>query len=602
MHRARGAFHLARSAHLFVPPGRLRPVERIGIRGAPSPQPRVAAVSRRPRSAMVVLRLLSDVAAPEERKERAPPEKKGKPQQVASQPDQPQQPEQQPLPQPPKPSRPLKQNAEPSSDGERGAPKRPWQKWFNNVYALLAASFITNVIFVFQFMEMRDTNKKHSVQIEETKKAADKQVEATLKTAAVEQEKRKEEERHQQLLVRLEQPHVATLEGEYISRAEVPGNDETDKKVENARTAILTLDYMLIEGPSRTGKTTFVDHCLAGHKGVVFVSLKGSKPRGSITAELGKIFKPLEGVSECCRVVPFSRVFLRFHVAADPVGALTPLFVEFSARNNMRPTVVIDDVQKALDHGGPDAAADLQKLGSLRQKEIIRLVFISSEPVSSKISSAGECNVRAHRSTRARCSRAARRAGSTVDNPKLVKLPVPRDVSLVSFLASQWAPTEGGNPSDPTLTKRATDAVAALGSHIEALMEVAEAPSANFRTVVDRWIDSDVKKIIQFFDSLGNDNENLVSTADEVLKRTLEADKEDRPYTFPHKAGVRSAVFDAAKALAAANLLRLDCGVASCEAKPHHRFIADAVRKRNDAGAAAATPAAVPPAASAPRV
>jgi hypothetical protein len=82
----------------------------------------------------------------------------------------------------------------------------------------------------------------------------------------------------------------------------VPGNDETDEEVKNARTAILTLDYILIEGPSRTGKTTFVDHYLEGQKGVVFLSLKGKKPRGSITAEAGRVFKPLDGNSECSRV------------------------------------------------------------------------------------------------------------------------------------------------------------------------------------------------------------------------------------------------------------------------------------------------------------
>jgi hypothetical protein len=72
------------------------------------------------------------------------------------------------------------------------------------------------------------------------------------------------------------------------------------------------------------------------------------------------------------------------------LGALEPLFVEFKARNNVRPTVVIDDVQKALDHGGPDAAADLELLGSLRQQEIIRLVLLSSEPVADRVRTLSE--------------------------------------------------------------------------------------------------------------------------------------------------------------------------------------------------------------------
>jgi hypothetical protein len=66
------------------------------------------------------------------------------------------------------------------------------------------------------------------------------------------------------------------------------------------------------------------------------------------------------------------------------------LILEFKARYKMLPTVVIDDVQKALDSGGPDANADLELLGTLRQEGVIRLILLASEPVADRIRSTGQ--------------------------------------------------------------------------------------------------------------------------------------------------------------------------------------------------------------------
>jgi hypothetical protein len=135
------------------------------------------------------------------------------------------------------------------------------------------------------------------------KEAAEKQAEATLKTSAVEQEKEQEQQRHEQLLARLEKPFSPPKPEPYISRAKVPGKDEEDNEVDGARKAIISASYILIEGPSLTGKTTFVNHCLAGQKGVVFVSLKDAKPLGSIIAELNNVESPLRATGDCSDTV-----------------------------------------------------------------------------------------------------------------------------------------------------------------------------------------------------------------------------------------------------------------------------------------------------------